>query len=371
LRGKRKNVLLALCGMSPAVITETVYALRRREAPVRLGEVVVITTSAGKASLVSALFDSGLWARMRRELGMDKDEALFGPTDCSIRQIPKAARDVNAPDVVSAADCEQAGDFILETLRQFTENPDLNVIFSLAGGRKTMSAQAALAMAMLGRRQDMLCHVLAEPPFDDPRLTPKFFYPSPSIAHYLTSAGENVAASDRTITLTELPFPRLRYLFEKDLSRLPGTYSGMVSFANQEIGASAKPTLSFDPKRTLFVVDGQEVKLKPAHFVLCWMLGMRRVKGLPDITGQDTLMEVFQVFAQRISQKVMPEIVNHGHFESLGSKDNIRKAVSDLNKALKAQLSAEAFAHCRVGPARGVYAFSGEIAIGACPEPFT
>ncbi len=60
----RTHILICLCGMSPAVVTETVYALAQSGDPP--AQVIVITTSAGEAVLREKLWDSGVWAALEK-----------------------------------------------------------------------------------------------------------------------------------------------------------------------------------------------------------------------------------------------------------------------------------------------------------------
>ncbi|MBC2711298.1 MAG: TIGR02584 family CRISPR-associated protein, partial [Desulfosarcina sp.] len=52
-----KNILLAVTGLSPQVITETLYALNQMNRPVHA--IHVITTRPGKDRLLSQLLDGG------------------------------------------------------------------------------------------------------------------------------------------------------------------------------------------------------------------------------------------------------------------------------------------------------------------------
>ena len=65
----RTHILICLCGMSPAVVTETVYALAQSGDPP--AQVIVITTSAGEAVLREKLWDSGVWAALEKRLKME------------------------------------------------------------------------------------------------------------------------------------------------------------------------------------------------------------------------------------------------------------------------------------------------------------
>src|SRR5437899_1141025 len=84
---KSKTVLLAVSGMSPAILTETVWALANPPAgqePVIPNEIVVLTTSRGAADLDSALLTPkpewggrGVWDCLREHL-LEKVPRLKG-----------------------------------------------------------------------------------------------------------------------------------------------------------------------------------------------------------------------------------------------------------------------------------------------------
>jgi CRISPR-associated protein (TIGR02584 family) len=196
-----KQTLLLLCGKSPAVITETVYALNREEPSFIPDDIVVLTTSEGRSCVEKELFKTKVWDRLRKILGAPPGKLNFGLSSNSIRLLLGASVNSDASDIVTSADNDSASDFIMGTLRQFTENPDTQVFFSIAGGRKTMSAIAALAMSMLGRKQDRLCHVLVNSPFDNPGLSPKFYYPDPKVKKYKTPNGKAILAGEAEINL--------------------------------------------------------------------------------------------------------------------------------------------------------------------------
>jgi CRISPR-associated protein (TIGR02584 family) len=59
----RRNVLVAVAGHTPAIITETLWALEQQRR-VRIDEIRIITTADGRDSIVSELFgETGQFAR--------------------------------------------------------------------------------------------------------------------------------------------------------------------------------------------------------------------------------------------------------------------------------------------------------------------
>ena len=274
----KRNVLIILCGMTPAVITETVYALCREKAAAAPDEVIVITTTSGAKCIKQELLDSNLWKKLRSELGLNENQIRFGASSQYLKIIPSSHDDnADAGDIVSSADNAKAADFILAILRQFTENPDTSIVFSIAGGRKTMSALGALCMSLLGREHDRLCHILVNPPFDDPRLAPKFYWPpAVDITYQLPdgSAGKSAAAQ---LSFCEIPFVCLRNLFKEKLSRLPGSYNDTVALANNAIAGKLElPDIVFKLHKQECFIGETAVLLSPVEYLFYWFLAQRR-----------------------------------------------------------------------------------------------
>ena len=89
---KKRQILVAGMGTSPAVLTNAVWALAHQKKPIVPDEIVVFITKNGKTLLKKELFDGGVWADMLKCLareGVDVEgKLMFGET--SIRSIPDA-----------------------------------------------------------------------------------------------------------------------------------------------------------------------------------------------------------------------------------------------------------------------------------------
>ncbi len=207
-----KNILVALCGINPAVITETVWAFWNANNQQRLHEIIVITTAAGRKCLVEALFRTGVWNQLRTELGAEEHELLFGETTNNIRVLPSADRTHDLLDICTEEDNLAMADTLLDILRGFCDNPENSLFVSIAGGRKTMSAMLALCFSLVARPQDRLCHILVNPPFDSPQLQPLFFYPPRTPCQHIYNS-MSISSATAQINLINIPVARLRQLF--------------------------------------------------------------------------------------------------------------------------------------------------------------
>ena len=116
----KKIVLVVGMGTSPAVMTETVWALAHQRDPVVLDEIVVITTKSGKDALRTAIMSGApsVWNRLKTVLAKEKiaidGKLVFG--DTSIRVIPDADGN-EASDLRTGADNLRAADFMLTPIQ--------------------------------------------------------------------------------------------------------------------------------------------------------------------------------------------------------------------------------------------------------------
>ena len=166
-----KNILLAVAGLNPQVITETLYVLHQSNRCV--DTIHVITTRDGKEKIYAELF-SGKTGHYYRYL----NEYSIAPSTIDFSQqnihVITDEHGIEIPDIINESDNEHLLKKCLELAFHFTKDPETAVFFSVAGGRKTMSSCLTLAVQMYGRPQDRLYHVLISPEFESNR---DFFYP--------------------------------------------------------------------------------------------------------------------------------------------------------------------------------------------------
>ncbi|MCI5166077.1 MAG: TIGR02584 family CRISPR-associated protein [Candidatus Electrothrix sp. GM3_4] len=155
-----RRILLAVIGMTPQILTETLYKLVVDSNPPFIPtEIHLITTAQGAKSAQNALLG----------VGGDKGEFHRFCQDYNLsttRFTPDHIHRISGPDGPFINDTESAehntitANFITEQVRRFTEDDQAALHLSLAGGRKTMSYYAGYALSLYGRMQDRLSHVL-------------------------------------------------------------------------------------------------------------------------------------------------------------------------------------------------------------------
>jgi CRISPR-associated protein (TIGR02584 family) len=220
-----KTLLLAVSGMSPAVITETLYGMNKK------GEswpaaIKVITTAIGAAKMVEALIAEGHLERLCDELGRPR----IPFTELDVLVVPgKDGQPV--ADARSMEDHEALANFIVTTVRDYTKDSGVRIHASIAGGRKTMTFYLGYAMSLFGRRFDSLSHVLVSEGYEN---HPAFFFPTRDQQILELRGGGSLDAREAEITLADIPFIRQRHLVPDLLKEFQDTvnFRALVELIN-------------------------------------------------------------------------------------------------------------------------------------------
>lgn len=264
------KILLCLCGLTPQVVTETLYALAVDQDPAWFpDEVHVITTESGRLLVEEKL----LHPSQGRFYQLYSEYKIPGPKFDAQTIHVIADEDRPMYDIRSQADNSRLADGILHIVRSFCEKPDTLVHASLAGGRKTMSFYLGMAMQLFAKDSDQLSHVLVRPPFEN---HPDFFYP-PKIPREYTvfdpASGQpyTVSSAQATIELAMIPFVRLKDFAAWDEKEMG--FSEHVASVQQILHKScASSTISFDPGTLELWVGNQYVALTPTEAALYQLL---------------------------------------------------------------------------------------------------
>jgi CRISPR-associated protein (TIGR02584 family) len=250
-RCRPDTTLLAVAGMTPAILTETAWAMAKETPAAVPSRVVAITTLAGRERIRAELLEGGQWEALRRALKLGRSGGLeFGDTGLHMRVIVRGPHEL--ADIRTREDSEAAADFILDVVRGFVENPDTRVVAAISGGRKTMGALLYAAMSLIGRETDRVVHVLADEELEQ-RRDKRFYFP-------------RTAAEARKLHMAEIPFVPLRNRFS-DLGRMPGGFSAMVRQCTRSLSESDGPAdVSLDVVRRMVSVNGVSIRLGPRAF---------------------------------------------------------------------------------------------------------
>lgn len=260
-----ERILLAVTGLSPQVITETIFALAQGPEPWIPQQVHLLTTAKGaeRARLSLLSEDPGWFRRLCEDYALPP--IRFGIADIETLTDP-AGQPLD--DIRTEADNQAAADQITERVRHFTADPRTQLHGSIAGGRKTLGFYLGYALSLYGRQQDRLSHVLVSQPFES---SWNFFYPTPYPRVIEVPGGEIADTQNARISLADIPFVRLRHGLPEELLKGRGAFSEAVTAANQNLGP---PRLEYDPENGLRL-SSAPVRLPPADLAFYLWIATR------------------------------------------------------------------------------------------------
>jgi CRISPR-associated protein (TIGR02584 family) len=265
------RTLVISLGLSPQVVTETLWALVVDAEPAWApDEIVLVTTSQGARSAEATLLDGGE-GRIRalgREYGRDDLERLADKV-----RIERIGEDGARFDDVDTEPAHAAtADRTMRLIRDLTADGRRQIHASIAGGRKSQGALLALSMSLFARPGDCLSHILVD---DDFAGRPDFFFPPAQPATLVGHRGETLNSAAARVRLSQIPFPRIRAL-------LPEETRDAEHFADAILGVQRRldpPTLTLVPSRREAIVAGTALDLKPSQFAWLAALASDRSNG--------------------------------------------------------------------------------------------
>lgn len=266
-----RRVLLAVSGLTPQIVTETIYALAADEhTPFVPTEVHLITSAEGahRAEL-SLLSDDLGWFHK-----LCADYHLPGVRfDRSHIHVMRDAHGQPMNDIRSPSDNQAAADFITAQVRAITADPSCALHASIAGGRKTMGFYLGYALSLYGRPQDRLSHVLVSEPFES---SYDFFYPTPYSRVLQTRDGQLADTALAQVTLADIPFVSLRHGLPTALLAGQASFNDAVAAVR---AALAPAQLVLDLPHQRILAAGREVALPPAELALMAVFARRTLQG--------------------------------------------------------------------------------------------
>ena len=260
-----KRILVAVSGLSPQILTETLYGLAVNSgAPFIPTEIHLITTLEGsdRAALNLLHKDSGKFHALCKEYQLP--DIQFTEQNIHVIQDAQGNEldDIRTPEQNAAA-----ADFITNTIKELTSDKNSAVHVSIAGGRKTMGYYLGYALSLFGRTQDRLSHVLVSEGYEGHK---DFYYPTLESKVIHTWDNRPLDTSKAEISLAEIPFIRMRQDIPEKLLQGKAGFLETITLARK---AELEPELIIDIKNKRVSASG-EVFTMPAVLIafFSWLL---------------------------------------------------------------------------------------------------
>jgi len=316
-----RNILIGLSGLTPQVISETLYCLLTQK-KIGVDEIFVITTGKGKEIILG----KGSLPALKNELErMGKEHNLKMPAFDPDRNVFIAKEDYELlDDVRTSKENELFPNFIVDFIRRHAIG-NTCLYCSLSGGRKTMSVAMAYALSLYGRPCDGLYHVIADPEFE----ATKRFFPE-------------TAAEGKKLVLSEVPYVRLRDKLDQDPIYNQSAYMDMVIEAQRQIENLVKvPECRADIRRMSLEIGKKTIPLQPFHMAvyLFFMENKSAVKGgkSMDNASIEKIKAIYRKIAPGNSHtdRVMQTLGGSGAAPALS------KAISIINRKIRDSIGSD------------------------------
>lgn len=253
-----RHILLCATGLSPQIVTETLYGLAVKGDFIP-DEIHLITTQEGeeRARLNLLSDEPGWFHRLCRDFALPAINFSHN-TIHVLRTLEGAC----LSDIRNEADNRHAADAITAIVRELTQNPASQLHVSIAGGRKTMGFYTGYALSLFGREQDQLSHVLVAPPYES---HPDFYYPTPytRVIHTPPPDSRPLDTAKAEVTLAHIPFVRLRGHLDEVLLSDGASYSQTVRRAQRSVDP---PKLLLDSATRRVRCGDRLIQLTPVDF---------------------------------------------------------------------------------------------------------
>ncbi|GHT89577.1 CRISPR-associated protein [Betaproteobacteria bacterium] len=286
-----RRILLIVTGMSPQVVTETLFALATQAEPFIPTEIHLLTTQEGRQRAKTSLLhpDGGQFYALLQDYPQIGQPVFSADNIHVIRAQDAALSDIRTPEENAAA-----ADSITAKVAELTLDADAALHVSIAGGRKTMGFYLGYAFSLFARPQDRLSHVLVSSPFEN---HPDFYFPPVKPRRLPMPGGAHVDTVQAEITLAEIPVVRLRHGLPQELQDGRASYNETVAAVQSSL---APPHLTLHLATHRVRCGQSEFALPPAltAWLAFWM--QSAAQGEPLQSWREANAENFLALYQHV-----------------------------------------------------------------------
>lgn len=254
-----RSILLTTDSRFPGQISACAYALACELKPAVVpDEVRVVATGPGAEAVRAAGFE-----RATGPLGrLQADYGLTGASEAQLHVLLDAAgKPLESIDRVD--DDKRLADQLLALVGRLTADPATMLHVAIVDGHQVFGLYLAHALALLGRQQDRLYHVMIPEVYAS---DPHFYYPK--------APGDVLP---KRVAVAEIPFVRLREDLPRRLLAQPGGLAEAVAVAQH---AREQPHLTIDLAGRRLIAGSEAIALEPAPLAYYSMMARRRQKGM-------------------------------------------------------------------------------------------
>jgi CRISPR-associated protein (TIGR02584 family) len=275
-----RKILLAVSGMSPQIVTETLYALVTRVGdPWIPDEIHLLSTHEGCEWARKELLHESrdMFGKFCREY-LPHGHGIKFDASC-LHAFTRNGDVIN--DIRDLEDSAVVADAIAAKVWELTQDKNTAIHASIAGGRKSMGFLLGYSMSLYGRPQDRLSHVLVNDGFENNN----DFYFKPKKSTIIHGRNNKPLDTDNAvISLAEIPILHLRGKLPKAMQKSPATFAKLIDVMNRSMN---EPLIEFDTKAHALKCHGIEVNMSKINFSFYLFVAKKLLNTGPVNIGHD------------------------------------------------------------------------------------
>ena len=359
-----KNILLFSTGLSPQVVTESIYYHTQiRKPSLRIDAIHIITDAKCEPLVINELLpdNNGWLLKLANDYQINPSEVKLPLENIHIL---KDSSGKPLMDLLTVEENNAAVETVFKIIKDLTRDNQTRLITSVAGGRKTMSVIVGQAMQFYAREQDLLTHVIV----DDCIIGAKeFFYPTPT-SKKVKIKDKIIDYHDVKIHLDEIPFIRLRPILGNFLVESTETsLISLVKSAQQQIEDMLKPVkIIVDLKYKSLSISGNSVKLPAKSLAMYTLLLELRMTNFKDdlnepgfilaekLIQEDILLKYLKIYEGMYKpgniyvENERAKIINHKDRQMFFTLKWLQETRSKTNAVLKKKFSPQVYSFCQI-----------------------
>lgn len=292
---RQKNLLICVSGLTPQIVTETLFCLTFKE-KIKIDEVYVLTTKRGRDVILGkdtapATPKTSLKSEIKSMCELYKIKPpRFEENDEHI--IVAKEESIELPDIRSDKDNILFPNKVCEFLRIKSSDPNNVLYCSITGGRKSMSVHLANALSIFARENDRLLHVLTKEEHEF-----KGFYPK-----------SKKEIDD--LELADIPFVRLRPILTAEIKNpdlLKSNFDDIVRFTQAQLKILAPSTkMIIDIERRELRFGNDSVILEPMEFLFYYYFVESKERGKGNISIYEFCSDETRIRFNELREEFFP-----------------------------------------------------------------
>lgn len=322
-----KNILICVSGLTPQIVTETLFCLAVKE-KTPIDEIYVLTTKRGRDVILGldehpATPKTALSKEIKNLCKHYKiKRPKFEENDTHI--IVAKEESIELSDIRSDKDNILFPNKVASFIREKTFDTDNVLYCSITGGRKSMSVHLANALSLFARGNDKLLHVLTKEEHEF-----KGFYPK-------------TKKEIKDLELSEIPFVKLRSLLtteDKEQNLFSLSFDQIVNKTQNNLKLlSDRNKLILDIERREIKYKTETIVLEPLEFLFYYFFVDSKERGIQkiniyDITSNETNERFIEYFSEHYSKS--RSIEEKRWYKNGFQPEDFRSKRSKINNKIK------------------------------------